>query len=257
MIKINHFGVNRKSILISLKKQNYKKCLIIVPVYNEQGSLQQLIERIKSSSSKQKDIDIKILFINDGSTDDSELILIKNKVNYINLVNNLGLGASTQSGYKYAAAGNFDYVIKIDGDGQHPPEEMGKLIDAADNNNADLIIGSRFITETGYKPSFSRKIGMLYSSWLLRLVSGLWITDTTSGYLLVKKNLVSLFAKEYPQFTAGLIFLLIANKAGFKFKEIPIRIVSREYGKSSINFFMALIYPSNTLINVVAMLIRK
>lgn len=234
-----------------------KKCLIIVPVYNEQEFLQQLIDRLKSSSIKQQDIDIKILFINDGSTDDSERLLIKNKVNYITHVNNLGLGASTQSGYKYAVACNFDYVIKIDGDGQHPPEEIEKFIDAAENNSEDLIIGSRFITDTGYKPSLARKIGMIYSSWLLRMVTSLKIADTTSGYLLLKKNLVRLFAKDYPQFTAGLTYLFIAGKAGFRFKEIPIRINNRQFGKSSIDFFKALLYPSKTLINAIARLIRK
>ena len=233
------------------------KCLIVVPVYNEVESLQQLIDRLKSTIIKQHDINLSILFINDGSTDDSELILIKNKVNYINLVNNLGLGASTQSGYKYAAAGNFDYVIKIDGDGQHPPEEMKKLIDAASVNNEDLIIGSRFLTNSGYKPSFSRKIGMLYSSVLLSITTGIKVNDTTSGYLLLKKELVRHFAKDYPQFSAGLTYLFIAHKSGFSFKEIPIKMFTRKYGKSSINFFKALIYPSKTLINAVAIFLRK
>ena len=234
-----------------------KRCLIVVPLYNESIALPHLISGFNDIQFREKNFKHDILFINDGSDDGSEEILIENSVNYVSLINNLGIGGAMQCGYIFAAKNGYDYVIQIDGDGQHPPGEILRLIAAAEKFDEDLIIGSRFISDIDYKPSIPRKLGMKYSSSLMRISTGIKIADTTSGFRLTKKDLVNYFAKEYPQQEAGLISLLMAAKAGFQFKEIPIKIDKRRYGKSSINILRAFLYPSKTMINSIAVAIRE
>ena len=234
-----------------------KKCLIVIPVYNESCALPRLINHLNELKLKDTHINFDFLFINDGSKDGSEIILIDSCMKYISLTNNLGIGGAMQCGYIYASSKEYDYVIQIDGDGQHPPEELKKLLLSADKFEEDLIIGSRFISDSSYRPSIARKLGMIYSSWLLKFVAGQKIYDTTSGFRLTKNKLIHFFSNEYPQHEAGLVSLLMAAKAGFRFKEIPIQMNQRQTGKSSINITRALFYPFKTIINSIAVIIRK
>ena len=234
------------------------RVLIIVPVFNEEGSLNKLIDQL-SNLRLDKKYSIDLLFIDDGSTDSSKQILIENNLDYITHSTNLGLSATTQTGYKYAFLNDYDYMVKVDGDGQHPPSEIIKLLDAAEKYSEDLIIGSRFVKSTGYSSAFYRKVGITYASFLLRLSTGLKIKDTTSGFLVLKKDLLKFFSEcsDYPQKSGGLIYLLIAWKAGFKFREVSIPHLQRKSGTSSINMINGLLFPGRTLINLLAVLIRN
>ena len=121
-------------------------------------------------------------------------------------------------------------MVKVDGDGQHPPDQILKLLKEADRSEEDMIIGSRFIKRTKYEQAFYRKIGITYASFLLRISTGLVIKDTTSGFLVIKRNLLKFFSEclDYPQKSGGLIFLLIAWKAGYTFKEVSIPHLERK-----------------------------
>jgi glycosyltransferase involved in cell wall biosynthesis len=234
-----------------------KKCLIITPIFNESKALSGLMDRLHEIKLSDIKISIDVLFINDGSEDESENILMKKNANYISLVNNLGIGGAMQSGYIFANDNGYEYVVQIDGDGQHPPEKLKQLIISAEKSDEDLIIGSRFISSNSYRASLTRRIGMIYSSWLLKIITGIKIYDTTSGFRLTKRELIQFFAKDYPQHEAGLVSLLMAVKAGFSFKEIPIQINKRTTGKSSINTKRALLYPFKTIVNSINYILRK
>ena len=181
-----------------------KKCLIITPIFNESKALSGLMDRLHEIKLSDIKISIDVLFINDGSEDESENILMKKNANYISLVNNLGIGGAMQSGYIFANDNGYEYVVQIDGDGQHPPEKLKQLIISAEKSDEDLIIGSRFISSNSYRASLTRRIGMIYSSWLLKIITGIKIYDTTSGFRLTKRELIQFFAKDYPQHEAGL-----------------------------------------------------
>ena len=234
-----------------------KKCLIIVPIYNESISLPRLIDQMNSIKNNITDIIPEFLFIDDGSVDNSKDIIENSGLDYITLSNNLGIGGAMQCGFIFAARNGFDYTIQLDGDGQHPPQELGKLLLSANQYEEDLIIGSRFIGDIVYKPSIARRIGMIYSSWLLKFITGKKIYDTTSGFRLTKNKLIHYFSNEYPQHEAGLVSLFMAAKAGFRFKEIPIQMNQRQTGKSSINIKRALFYPFKTVINSIATMLKK
>ena len=234
-----------------------KKCLIAIPVYNEEESLENLINELRQVCKNNDKYNFSFVFINDGSTDKSESILLSNEVNYISNVVNLGIGGGIQSGYKYASENDFDIFIQVDGDGQHPPEEIPKLLQASEINSEDWIIGSRFISDSDYSPPFFRKLGMLYSTFMLFLTTGLVIKDTTSGFRLAKKNLIKYLVRDYPQQEDGLISLFIIAKAGFTVKETPIKIIERKHGESGIGFIRSVFYPFKILINILAVLLRK
>ena len=234
-----------------------RNCLCVIPVHNEQDVLSDLICKLKALDHLDIGINMDFLFINDDSEDESEKILIEKHVKYISLINNLGIGGAVQCGYIFAEKYGYDYIVQIDGDGQHPPEELIKLLLTAEEFEEDLIIGSRFISNSSYRPSIARKLGMIYSSWLLKFMAGQKIYDTTSGFRLTKNKLIHFFSNEYPQHEAGLVSLLMAAKAGFRFKEIPIQMNQRQTGKSSINITRALFYPFKTIINSLTTIIRK
>jgi len=234
-----------------------KRCLVVIPVYNESVALPRLINLLNELESEDPRKSIEFLFINDGSEDGSEEILLKSGLNYVSLANNLGIGAAVQCGYMFAERNGYDYLVQLDGDGQHPPGELEKLLVAAEESEEDLIIGSRFISNSGYRPGIFRKLGMIYSTWIVRRVTGETIRDTTSGFRLTKKRLIRFFASEYPHREAGVLSLLMAAKAGFRFREIPIRMNKRRTGKSSIRIDRALFYPFKTIINTLAAILGK
>ena len=231
------------------------KCLIVIPIFNEGKTLESVINNL--SKLKTDKVKLDFLYINDGSSDQTESILEKSNVDYLSLVNNLGIGGAVQTGYIYANKRNYDYVVQLDSDGQHLPEEVDKLFMAADISSEDMIIGSRFITDSGYIPSLPRKIGMLFSSAILYLLTNKKVYDTTSGFRLTKKRLINYFSNDYPQHEAGLVSLLSASTSGFLFKEIPVNMLTRVSGSSSINFGRAFFYPFKILVNSISTILIK
>lgn len=231
------------------------KCLMVIPIFNESDTLESVINKLNLLKTDKVKVDF--LYINDGSTDQTENILGKSNVNYLSLINNLGIGGAVQAGYIYAEKRNYDYVVQLDSDGQHLPEEVDKLFQAADECHDDMVIGSRFITDLGYTPSVPRKVGMLFSSTILYLLTKNKVYDTTSGFRLTKKKLIKYFSTDYPQHEAGLVSLLSASTSGFSFKEISVNMISRVSGSSSINFGRAFFYPFKILVNSISTVLIK
>ena len=134
------------------------KILVIVPAYNEEGSIYNVVSLIKSNVPF-----VDILVINDGSKDNTYFEAKKAGAKVVNLVENLGIGAAVQTGYIYALSKGYDITIQVDGDGQHNPEDLKSLIKEIEVGNADIVIGSRFVKSTGYKASIFRSIGIRLS----------------------------------------------------------------------------------------------
>lgn len=136
--------------------------LIIIPAYNEENNIEKLLKELKRYCHE-----VSILVINDGSRDHTSKVVRQEKVNIIDLPCNLGIGGAVQTGYKYARQHNFDIAIQIDGDGQHDPSYIHYFIQPLLKNEADLVIGSRYIDRIGFQSSFVRRIGIFYFSKLI------------------------------------------------------------------------------------------
>jgi len=213
---------------------------IIIPAYNESESIIQLVDRI--NQLKLNECEINYVVINDASTDQTLETLQKNKINHLNLSINLGIGGAVQTGFQWAFKNQFDYAVQMDGDGQHPPEELIKLIDAIILNGSDLIIGSRFIDKQGFQSSFFRRLGIRCISIILQLFIHQKISDPTSGYRIFNKKAINLSFKVYPDEYPEPESLVYFKLNGLKISEIPVMMNERVSGKSSISGLNSIYY---------------
>ncbi len=232
------------------------KVLIIVPCYNEQVSLPQLLPELCKVKFSEK-YDIEVCVVNDCSKDDTRSIALKYPVILIDLPVNLGIGGAVQSGFKYAAKNNFDLAIQVDGDGQHPPKELIKLINCYENTAANLVIGSRFIEKEGFQSTFARRMGVTYFHQLNKLFTGKNIYDSTSGFRLFDKKAIQLGAVYYPDDYPEPESLVVFSRAGLSIRETPVIMSHRTGGKSSIGNFTSVYYCLKVTIAMFFSFIRK
>jgi len=212
------------------------KCLIIVPAFNESKSVGKLIRRLNRLLP-----DFDVLVIDDGSTDDT-VRQVPSSASVVSLPFNLGIGGAMQTGYRFAALHRYDIAIQVDGDGQHRPGEVRKLVDALLASNADLVVGSRFLTKTTFVPSWPRMTGIRVLSTWIRLLTGLKITDCTSGFRAVNRRVIRAYAHWYPEDYPEPEVVLLLHRSKFKVMEIPARMRRRMYGRSSISLASGLFY---------------
>lgn len=213
------------------------KVLIIIPAYNESGNIERVVNNLKKNFSK-----YDYVVINDGSTDNTAEICVKNKYNLVSLPINLGIGGCVQTGFKYALKYNYDVAVQMDGDGQHLPEEVAKLLEPIEKDEADFVIGSRFITKEGFQSSFMRKCGIRFLSHIIKICSGKRIKDTTSGFRAINKKALEILAIDYapdypePESTVNVIL------HGLRVAEVPVLMKEMKAGKSSISLFKSMYY---------------
>lgn len=216
-------------------KVDYKNVCVIVPAYNESESLPNILKEIKSVSKK-----LTICVVDDGSNDQTFEVVQKLKSVYsIKLPFNLGIGSAVQTGLVWARNKGFKVAAQIDGDGQHNPQYLPKLLDNL-VKDVDLVIGSRYATKTGYKTPVMRRIGIKIFSRLIELTCGKKIFDSTSGYRVFGKNSLNFFADNYPQEFPEPRSIVQALKKGLKIKEIPVEMRPRITGKSSVTWFKSI-----------------
>lgn len=205
-----------------------KELLIIIPVYNEEMNIIKVINEIN------RDIDnADILVVNDCSIDSTESILIEKNINYINTLFNMGYSAAVQTGFKYAYEKGYEYVAQFDGDGQHIASELKKMYKLIKKDNVDIVIGSRFVEDIGYKDSIMKKIAIKLFEKIIKIACVTNITDPTSGLQILNRNVFSRYAKmnNYPEYPdANLVIEMIL--LGYRIEEISVNMREREYGES-------------------------
>ena len=197
------------------------KTLVIIPAYNEQESIVNLVKEVKKYR-------YDYLVINDCSTDSTEELLEKNKIKHLSLPINLGIAGVTQVGFKYAYDNDYDCVINIDGDGQHLPEYMKSLIDEIKNGN-DYVVGSRFVSEE--KPMSMRMLGSRIICALIKLKTGKSVSDPTSGMRALGRNIIKEFSESMNFYAEPDALCHILHK-GYKVKEVQVEMKERETGVS-------------------------
>lgn len=237
------------------RMENHKqipKILVIVPAYNEAEGIAQVIRRLQEDTPY-----ADVLVINDGSSDATGRIARAAGANVIDLTCNLGIGGAVQTGYRYAADHHYDYAVQIDGDGQHNPCDLSRLLSAMSDTGADMVIGSRFITKQGFQSTFARKMGIGLLSTLLSKLTGRTVTDPTSGYRLCGRRAISLFAREYPADYPEVEALMLLYNRELSFAEIPVVMNERQGGVSSISALKSVYYMSKVILSVLLMKTMK
>lgn len=200
--------------------------LVIIPAYNEGKSIESTIMSLQGRYD--------FVVINDCSTDDTRQVCIDNDLNYIDLPINLGIGGAVQTGYKYAFEKGYKYAIQFDGDGQHNAEYIEDLLEVLKKDEADMVIGSRYLKKKGFQSSFMRRLGINFFKRLIRFLSKATITDATSGFRASNQKVIALFAQDYPQDYPEPQTNLELVVKGYRVKEIPVVMNERMEGESSI-----------------------
>ncbi|HGK7936301.1 TPA: glycosyltransferase family 2 protein [Streptococcus pyogenes] len=213
------------------------KKLIIVPAYNESSNIVNTIRTIESDAP-----DFDYIIIDDCSTDNTLAICQKQGFNVISLPINLGIGGAVQTGYRYAQRCGYDVAVQVDGDGQHNPCYLEKMVEVLVQSSVNMVIGSRFITKEGFQSSFARRIGIKYFTWLIALLTGKKITDATSGLRLIDRSLIERFANHYPDDYPEPETVVDVLVSHFKVKEIPVVMNERQGGVSSISLTKSVYY---------------
>ncbi len=213
------------------------KILVIIPAYNEEASIGRVIEEVRKHLSE-----ADILVVNDGSSDFTSSAARKKEALVLDLPYNLGIGGAVQTGCRYAFQHGYEFALRLDGDGQHHPQEGAKVLSPLLKGEADIVVGSRFISKEGYKSTFLRRMGIRFFSLLIRLITGGNIKDPTSGFNGMNKKGIELvstkYSADYPEVEA----LIIARKRGLRIKEVPVIMKRRKKGKSSIDYLEAIYY---------------
>ena len=230
------------------------KVLVIIPAYNEEKSIVNSVKKLKEHNE-----DIDYVVINDGSKDNTKKVCIENNINFIDLPTDLGIGGAVQTGYKYALKNNYDVAIQYDGDGQHDPKYISKMVDEIKKGN-DIVIGSRYIEELSkFKSTFIRRLGIKILHFVIKITTFKNIYDPTSGYRAANKKVIKLFAHDYPIDYPEPESIVKVIKLGYKVSEIPVEMNERVNGKSSIRFFDSIYYmiKVNLAIIITSMCVRK
>lgn len=213
------------------------KILVIIPCYNEEENIEKVIKNLKEKAPE-----VDYLIINDCSRDGTEAILKANRMNYINNPVNLGIGGGVQAGYLYAKENGYDIAVQMDGDGQHDPAFLSKVCEPVIAGEFDMAIGSRFIKKEGFQSSTMRRLGINIISFMIKLFTGKKVYDVTSGYRACNRRLIEFFADnyadDYPEPEA--IISCVLN--GFTVGEVPVIMVERQGGVSSIRSLKSAYY---------------
>ncbi len=207
-----------------------KKRLVIIPAFNEAGCIVETVRDIETNAPS-----FDHIVINDCSTDNTRELLEQHHINHINLSINTGIGGAVQTGYLYAKRMGYDIAIQVDGDGQHDAKFLEKMADMIEEENLDMLIGSRFIEKSGFQSSFMRRVGIKYFTGLIKILTGKTITDPTSGMRMANRRVIEYFAEEYPKDYPEPETVVTILKRSMKVKEIPVEMKERQAGVSSIS----------------------
>lgn len=216
---------------------NTPKVLAIIPAFNEEESIAHVIREISAFAPE-----IEILVINDGSVDGTIHESVRAGATVLTLPFNAGVGNAMQTGLHYALERNYDYIIRLDADGQHNPQYLQMLLAPLIEKKYDMVIGSRFLQESGFRSTVFRRFGSSLLSLALLGLTGKNFTDPTSGFISFSRKaaeyLLHTFPQDYPE--PETIFLL--SRRGMNILEIPVVMRSRLYGISSLSGVKPLVY---------------
>lgn len=234
------------------------KVILIIPAYNEELNILKTYNSIKEYNKKYK-VNYDVIVINDGSTDKTESILLKNKIPHIKLLHNLGIGGAVQTGYKYAFENGYDIAVQFDGDGQHDVNFVKNIITPILNEEVDFTIGSRYIDKSSseFKSTAARQLGIKIISKVIRFVTGKKVYDTTSGFRACNKNIIKYFSTEYPLEYPEPITTTELLKKGYKLQEIAVSMNERQGGVSSIKAWKNMYYMINVCLSIIMVGIRR
>jgi glycosyltransferase involved in cell wall biosynthesis len=222
------------------------RILLILPCHNEGKVIARLIEEIRAL-----DRGYETLVVDDGSIDDTYAEASKRSP-CVRLLQNLGIGGAVQTGIKYAYRHGYEFCMQIDGDGQHPPDQIASLVEAHARHPTNIVVGSRYLRHDSFRSTWARRFGSaIIARTLNRLFSGVRVTDPTSGMRLIDRRAMAFFSQYYPHDFPEPISLAWAARNHLTISEAPVKMRFRAHGMSSINGVKTLAYMLRVMCYVV------
>lgn len=220
------------------KVDGQQRILVTVLAHNEAASVAGVVKRVKAAVP-----DASVLVVDDGSADGTGRAAREAGGDVVTPPFNLGIGGAAQTGQLYALRGAFDVMVRVDGDGQHPPEDIPCLIEALNREGVNMVIASRFVDGCGtYRPPVLRRMGIRFFASAVSLFCRRRLTDTTSGFYVADRaavaHMASMQAFDYPEVES----IVSLHKAGLRIAEVPCQMDHRSNGRSSINLLRGLYY---------------
>ena len=219
--------------------------LVLIPAFNEAGAIAQVVREVRQVAPK-----ARILVVDDASNDDTVSEASSAGAEVLRLPYHLGLGGCVQAGYRLAYELGYQYVIRVDGDGQHDPRYIAELLKVLRTSGCHMVIGSRFYQNNGVHTSVVRAVGIWIFRLVLRPILGQPVHDPTSGFVGVNREALQVFSQSFPLEYPEIEALVVLQRKRFRFLEVPVKMRPRQAGRSSITAVKSLYYIIHVLLGV-------
>jgi glycosyltransferase involved in cell wall biosynthesis len=218
--------------------------IAIVPAFNEEGAVGRVIDGILAY-----DQGLEIVVVDDGSSDRTADVARARGAHVLRLPFNLGIGGAVQTGFRYAFENGFDLAVRLDGDGQHDPQQLDAVVAPVLRGDVDIAVGSRYLSESeGYQSSAPRRIGIRILAKTVSLLTRQRITDPTSGFQALNRKAITLFAADYPHDYPEVEALVLVVRHRLRLCEVPVAMRPRTTGQSSIRAASSVYYMVKVLL---------
>ncbi len=225
--------------------------MILIPAFNEEGAVASVIREIW-----QYHPGLPILVVDDCSADGTRTVALEAGADVLSVPYHLGLGGCVQAGYRLAFDLGFEYVIRLDGDGQHDPAYISLIHETLLRTGSQMVIGSRYIDGQGEHTSFARGIGIVFFRWFLGLILRKRVHDPTSGFVGVNRQALEVFARSFPLEYPEIEALVVLQRLTFHFEEVPVKMRRRMAGTSTITAIRSFYYVLHVLLGVVVNILK-
>jgi glycosyltransferase involved in cell wall biosynthesis len=225
----------------------------LVPAFNEEANVGRVIDEIRAF-----DPALDVVVIDDGSYDRTAEVAHEHGATVVRLPFNLGIGGAVQTGFRYAFEQGYDLAVRLDGDGQHDPSQLDRILAPVLSGEADIVVGSRFAEAgAGYRSSRSRRVGIRLLAWVVSRIVGRRVTDTTSGFQALNRRAIELFAHDYPHDYPEVEATIMVSRHRLRSVEVPVSMRERGGGRSSITALRSVYYMVKVLLAIFVGLFRR
>jgi glycosyltransferase involved in cell wall biosynthesis len=230
------------------------KRVAIVPALNEEHSVARVIDELRAFDSG-----LDVVVVDDGSVDATAQVARAKGALVLRLPFNLGIGGAVQTGFRFAFENGYDIAVRVDGDGQHDPAQLGLVLDPVLRGEADIAVGSRFADDAarGYRSSRTRRVGIRLLAWVVSRIVGQRVTDATSGFQALNREGIALFARDYPHDYPEVEATVMVFRHRLRLREVPVEMRERGGGRSSITALRSIYYMVKVLLAIFVGLFRR
>ena len=225
--------------------------LVIVPALNEGAAIAGVVREVQEFMPG-----APVLVIDDCSADDTIQVARAAGADVLPMPHHLGVGGCVQAGYKLAYELGFEYVIRVDGDGQHDARDIPRILERLKSSGCEMVIGSRFVAKNGQRAAVVRSLGIWFFRLMLRPILGRTVHDPTSGFVGVNRRALDVFSRSFPLEYPEIEALVVLQRRRFRFEEVPCKFRPRTTGRSSITALKSLYYIVHVLLGVFVNVLR-